>query len=118
VQRLQAFDIELASAARPVNILLRALLRRRGIKVMVKKIGLGILLAAVATTASASTTETCKIDWIFGFFPVKICTPERGGGPTPVAAPEIDPASAVAGLTLMAGGLAVLAGRRKKIIPA
>lgn len=31
-----------------------------------------------------------------------------------VAAPELDPASAVAGLTLLGGGLAVLRGRRKK----
>jgi len=32
----------------------------------------------------------------------------------PVAAPEIDPASIVAGLTLLCGGLAVLRGRRSK----
>jgi hypothetical protein len=30
------------------------------------------------------------------------------------AAPEIDPAGAMAGLTLLAGGLAVLRGRRSK----
>jgi LPXTG-motif cell wall-anchored protein len=80
---------------------------------MVRKIGLGILLAAIATTASASPNQNCKVEWIFGFIPIKFCTPN--GGPTPVAAPEIDPASAVAGLTLMAGGLAVLVGRRRKI---
>jgi len=36
--------------------------------------------------------------------------------PPPVVhrAPEIDPSSAVAGLTLLAGGLAVLRGRRKE----
>jgi LPXTG-motif cell wall-anchored protein len=33
---------------------------------------------------------------------------------TAVAAPEIDPASIVAGLTLLCGGLVVLRGRRKK----
>jgi hypothetical protein len=32
----------------------------------------------------------------------------------PIAAPEIDPASAFAGLTLLAGGLAVLRGRRSR----
>jgi hypothetical protein len=32
---------------------------------------------------------------------------------SPVKAPEIDPASAMAGLTMLAGGLAVLRGRRK-----
>jgi LPXTG-motif cell wall-anchored protein len=84
---------------------------------MVRKIGLGILLAAIATSASASPNQSCKIEWFFGFIPIRVCTP-NGGGPTPVAAPEIDPASAVAGLTLMAGGLAVLVGRRKKITAA
>ena len=35
--------------------------------------------------------------------------------PTPVhRAPEIDPAGAIAGLTLLAGGLAVLRSRRTK----
>jgi hypothetical protein len=32
----------------------------------------------------------------------------------PVAAPEIDPAAAGSALTLLAGGLAVVRGRRKK----
>lgn len=35
--------------------------------------------------------------------------------PRPVRAPEIDPSSAIAGLTLMIGGVAVLRGRRSKI---
>jgi hypothetical protein len=34
--------------------------------------------------------------------------------PRPAAAPEIDPASATAALTLLAGGLAMLRGRRRK----
>jgi len=33
---------------------------------------------------------------------------------TTITAPEIDPASIVAGLTLLCGGLAVLRGRRSK----
>lgn len=33
--------------------------------------------------------------------------------PATMQAPEIDPASAVGGLTLLLGGLAVLCGRRK-----
>jgi hypothetical protein len=33
---------------------------------------------------------------------------------SPVAAPEIDPASALSGLTLLVGGLAVVRGRRGK----
>ncbi|MGH8290669.1 MAG: hypothetical protein ACREV7_16890 [Steroidobacteraceae bacterium] len=34
--------------------------------------------------------------------------------PTPAAAPEIDPEMAAGALTLLAGGLAVLRGRRRK----
>jgi hypothetical protein len=41
--------------------------------------------------------------------------PPSWGPPPPVhKAPEIDPSSALAGLTLLAGGLAVLRGRRSK----
>jgi hypothetical protein len=36
------------------------------------------------------------------------------GGGGPVAAPEIDPASAVSALTLLMGGLAVVRGRKTK----
>lgn len=32
----------------------------------------------------------------------------------PLSAPEIDPASAIAGLTLLGGGLAVLRGRKSR----
>lgn len=35
-------------------------------------------------------------------------------GPSPTAAPEIDPAGAAGALTLLAGGLAILGRRRKK----
>jgi hypothetical protein len=35
-------------------------------------------------------------------------------GPSAIAAPEIDPSSAIAGLTLLLGGLAVVRGRRIK----
>jgi len=36
----------------------------------------------------------------------------NGGGNSPAAAPEIDPASAFSALTFLAGGLAVIRGRR------
>ena len=36
----------------------------------------------------------------------------KGGDPRPAAAPEIDPAGAMGALTLLAGGLAVMRGRR------
>lgn len=38
----------------------------------------------------------------------------HGAKDTTISAPEIDPASSLSGLTLLAGGLAVLRGRRKK----
>jgi hypothetical protein len=41
------------------------------------------------------------------------CPPGPTNAP-PAKTPEIDPASAMAGLTLLAGGLAVLRGRRSK----
>ncbi len=40
-------------------------------------------------------------------------SPGPGGG-APVAAPEIDPASAASALTLLMGGLAVVRGRKTK----
>ncbi|HEX4025811.1 MAG TPA: hypothetical protein VHX52_14075 [Steroidobacteraceae bacterium] len=37
----------------------------------------------------------------------------HGTSGAPAAAPEIDPSSAIAGLTLLIGGLAVIRGRRR-----
>jgi hypothetical protein len=85
---------------------------------MVKKIGLTILLATVATVASATPPGvTCKTEYFWGFFPYEVCTVDPSHK-HPVAAPEIDAASAVAGLTFMVGGLAMLRGRRSKITKA
>jgi LPXTG-motif cell wall-anchored protein len=53
---------------------------------VVRKISLALVLATMAGVASAAVAR----------------------------APEIDPASAMAGLTMLAGGLAVLRGRRRK----
>jgi hypothetical protein len=77
--------------------------------VMGKKLALAIVLATVAGVASAdSDGRICKTEYFLGIFPYQVCT-----SPKPVvAAPEIDAASAVAGLTLMIGGLAVLRGRK------
>jgi len=78
---------------------------------MMKKIGLMVLLAAMSGVASAGGTgEVCTTKYLFfGLISYRSCT--HGGGGT-VSAPEIDPASAMAGLTLLMGGLAVLRGRR------
>jgi hypothetical protein len=82
---------------------------------MIRKLALAIVLTTAAGIASAIPPGvTCTTHYFWGIFPYEVCTttpPPR----SPVAAPEIDAASAVAGLTLMIGGLAVLRGRRSKI---
>jgi hypothetical protein len=76
---------------------------------MVKKAGLLVLLMGLSGIASAS--ESCKVEYFF-WFPIDVCSSSGGevgrGGSSPKAAPEIDPGSAMAGLTLAMGGLAVL----------
>jgi hypothetical protein len=83
---------------------------------MVKKLALAILLTTVAGIASAtvaSPDRSCTTHWFLGIIPYEVCkTPDP---PKTFAAPEIDATSAVAGLTLMIGALAVLRGRRSKI---
>ena len=82
---------------------------------MIRKLGLAIVLTTAAGIASAATPgTTCTTHYFLGIFPYEVCT--NNPRPKPVAAPEIDAASAVAGLTLMIGGLAVLRGRRSKIV--
>jgi hypothetical protein len=78
---------------------------------VVKKISLVLALMAIAGVASADSRNTSDCFQIFGLN--LFC--KAGPHPGPVSAPEIDPASAMAGLTMLAGGLAVLRGRRKKI---
>jgi hypothetical protein len=81
---------------------------------MVRKLGLAILLATVAGIASATPPGvTCTTEYFWGIFPYEVCTYDPSHKHV-VAAPEIDTASAVASLTLMFGGLAVLRGRRVK----
>ena len=85
---------------------------------MVRKLGLAILLATVAGVASATPTGiSCTTEYFWGIFPYEVCTYDPSHKHV-VAAPEIDAASAVAGLTLMVGGLAVLRGRRSKLAKA
>ena len=79
---------------------------------MVRKLALGILLASVAAVASAVPAPggyVCTKE-SFWFWTWENC--EKHG--KTVTAPEIDPASAMGGLTLMVGGLLVLRGRRSK----
>jgi hypothetical protein len=75
-----------------------------------KKLALAAMLFA-ATGSSAFAGHGGEKCTQFLFW--EICVP----APTqkhPVAAPEIDPASALGALALMGGGLAVLRGRRSK----
>jgi hypothetical protein len=79
---------------------------------VVKKMGLAVLLLTLSGVASAGGTS-CQPIWIFGF-ELNFCPSPPGNGSGPTAAPEIDPASVMSGLTLALGGLAVLRGRRFK----
>jgi hypothetical protein len=75
---------------------------------VIRKISLALALMTMASVASAKDSDKCiHILW-FDF-----CGPSEKH--EPVKAPEIDPSSAIAGLTLMLGGVAVLRGRRSKI---
>lgn len=66
---------------------------------MYKLIGIAVLTLAASGAANA-----------FGLPPIFHLPPLPHGPPT--MAPEIDPASAMGGLTLLIGGLAVIRGRR------
>ncbi len=82
---------------------------------MLRKFGLAILLTTVAGVASATPSGvSCTTEYFWGIFPYEVCTIDPSHKHI-VAAPEMDAASAIAGLTLMVGGLAVLRGRRSKI---
>ena len=75
---------------------------------MFRKTSLALALMTIAGVASAKDSDKCiHILW-FDF-----CGPSEKH--EPVKAPEIDPSSAIAGLTLMLGGVAVLRGRRSKV---
>jgi len=85
---------------------------------MVRKFGLAILLATVAGVASATPPGvSCTTEYFWGIFPYEVCTYDPSHKHV-VGAPEMDAVSAVAGLTLMVGGLAVLRGRRSRIAKA
>jgi hypothetical protein len=80
---------------------------------MIRKLALAIVLTTAAGIASATPPGViCSTHWFLGIIPYEVCT--NNPPAKPVAAPEIDAASAAAGLTLMIGGLAVLRGRRSK----
>jgi hypothetical protein len=77
---------------------------------VVRNIGLALALMTITGAASARNSDSNQCLHILWF---DFCPPSEKH--EPVKAPEIDPSSAMAGLTLMLGGLAVLRGRRSKI---
>ena len=93
-------------------------------KVMRKILIAGLMLMSLAGTAMVSTSFAQAPPGIGPPPPPGIGPPPpprfgpppppRFGPPPPTAAPEIDPASAGAALTLLAGGLIVLRGRKRE----
>jgi hypothetical protein len=85
---------------------------------MKKFAGLLVLLATSSAYAggggsgNSGSNWLCQIELFFGLVSSCPSTGNGNGGSGPTAAPEIDSASAIAGLTLAIGGLAVLRGRR------
>jgi hypothetical protein len=79
---------------------------------VVRKISLALVLMAMAGVASASEGDFGHDKCIHILWLTFDCEPAKRPKP-PVKAPEIDPASAIAGFTMLAGGLAVLRGRRR-----
>jgi len=87
---------------------------------MAKKIVLGILLLGMTGVASAADplvydacTDLKGLDKYLDKLPV--CQKVIAAETKAVAAPEMDPATAIAGLTLLLGGTAVIRGRRSRI---
>ena len=87
---------------------------------MLKPIAIGVLCVSAAVTGAAfagnqggsnSQPGTSLLCELLPF----LCPPPKnngGGGGGAMAAPEIDPASAMGGLTLLGAALAVVRGRR------
>jgi hypothetical protein len=72
---------------------------------MTKILGLALLIATVSGPARAA-------DDAFLFFSDH--HDHHGNGGPPLSAPEIDPASAMSALTMLASGLVIVRGRRSK----
>jgi hypothetical protein len=75
-------------------------------KVLAKAIGVLALSVGMASAAFAGQFSTSAHEG-FAIAPHVLAT-------MPASAPEIDPAGALSGLTLLLGGLAVVRGRRVK----
>jgi hypothetical protein len=81
---------------------------------MIRKIALIALLSGICGVASAKDHDSCTLQWD-GWKPTLTCTSDGDDHhKKTITAPEIDTASAIAGLIFLLGGLAVLRGRRTK----
>lgn len=69
-----------------------------------------VAATGISTWGSSSNPDDFKISWVGS----KNNYDHVSENLAPAAAPEIDPASATAALTFLAGGLAMLGGRRRK----
>jgi hypothetical protein len=76
---------------------------------------LNLTFSLTGATAADLTgwAPTFKIDWVGSQNNYSLVS--QALTPQPAAAPEIDPASAAAALSLLTGGLALLRGRRRKL---
>jgi hypothetical protein len=87
-----------------------------GTTTMLKSLAIGLLTltATVSTAAFAGTGSAPSGEGLLCYILPFLCAPQpgHGGGGGVTSAPEIDPESAAAALTLLAGGLAVLRARR------
>jgi hypothetical protein len=87
---------------------------------MLKSLAIGMLtLTAAVSTASFAGNSPPPLNQQGGglicyILPFLCQAPPHQGGSGPTSAPEIDPASAAAALTLLAGGLAALRGWRSR----
>jgi hypothetical protein len=83
--------------------------------IMVRNIGFAAVLAMTATAALAAGPGDGDHQFLRApqFTPVANSQAAPHAAATTMSAPEVDPASAMAGLTLMLGTLAVLRGGRR-----
>jgi len=72
-----------------------------------------LVLSIAGATAAQAMTHPPGSWWSAHDLGHKHHYDHRDNSSRPTAAPEIDPSSAIAGLTLLLGGLAVIRGRRK-----
>jgi len=77
---------------------------------VMRKLTMTLLLAACSSVAMAGGSGGHCTHFLFW----EICDHAGGPGGPPVGAPEVDPASAISALTLLAGSLVVLRSRRPR----